>query len=359
MAIYFDLSSIFTSQGDERFWDQYHGVQHGNFNHEYLPAIQLTPSLRLVPALVDRLWHTDADLFITTISGRFSLPITYFIARLRRKRFVLWTGIWKHPETIFHRLSFPLLRYIYIHSDAIVTYGIHIRDYLLNIGVSSERIFVAPHAVDNAQYNQVMSPAARDSLRKLHDLVGRKVVLYVGRLDDSKGLLQLVEAVALISDIQPVLVLVGSGWLREQITTSSANAGVESRFIGYVPTSELYRYYALADVFVLPSVTTRLGKEPWGLVVNEAMNQGAPVIVTDAVGAAPGGLVRNGETGLIVPEGDIDALGTALRLMLTDVDYAQRIGESGKLEVAFWNNDRMTEGFVQAAEFAMSHSNGR
>ena len=64
----------------------------------------------------------------------------------------------------------------------------------------------------------------------------------------------------------------------------------------------------MADVYVLPSITTRLFKEPWGLVVNEAFNQGVPVIATDAVGAAAGGLVENGVNGFVVPEGNSRAI---------------------------------------------------
>jgi hypothetical protein len=76
------------------------------------------------------------------------------------------------------------------------------------------------------------------------------------------------------------------------------------RFAGYVPSRETRPYYALADLFVLPSITTASFKEPWGLVVNEAFNQGVPVIASDAVGAAAGGLVQSGVNGLIVPERD-------------------------------------------------------
>ena len=64
---------------------------------------------------------------------------------------------------------------------------------------------------------------------------------------------------------------------------------------------------------MLPSITTALDKEPWGLVVNEAMHAGLPVVATDAVGAAAGGLVRDGENGFVVPERDADALAAAVR----------------------------------------------
>ncbi len=78
--------------------------------------------------------------------------------------------------------------------------------------------------------------------------------------------------------------------------------------LGAVDPIELRNVYAACDVLVLPSIATRTFREPWGLVVNEAMNRGLPVIASDAVGAAAGGLVRDEANGLVVAAGDSDAL---------------------------------------------------
>ena len=86
----------------------------------------------------------------------------------------------------------------------------------------------------------------------------------------------------------------------------------KAQFVGYVSPEEALTYYATADLFVLPSITMPTGKEPWGLVINEAMNQGLPVIATEAVGAAAGGLVQAGVNGFIVPERDSEAIAQAM-----------------------------------------------
>src|ERR1019366_8022522 len=78
--------------------------------------------------------------------------------------------------------------------------------------------------------------------------------------------------------------------------------------LGAIGREDLREVYAAGDVLVVPSIATRTFREPWGLVVNEAMNRGLAVIATDAVGAAAGGLVRDGQSGLIVPAGDPLAL---------------------------------------------------
>jgi len=348
-----DVSFIFVSQGREYYWDPRHGIQRGAFAHEYLRGFSLTPKRRITPELIDRLLRARADVFFVTLAGRFALSATYCVARIRRKPVILWTGLWMHPKTFFHRLTFPFTRYLYTHSDAVVAYGSHVREYLVGLGVDPTRVFIAPHALDNDLYRRPVSAQELEGLRREHDLEGRRVVLHVGRLTPIKGLHHLVQAVAEMKDLECTLVLAGEGDLREALLAQAQEQGVDVRMVGYVPTGELFRYYALADVFVLPSVTTRNGKETWGLVVNEAMNQGVPVIASDAVGAAAGGLVRHGETGLIVREGDVQELSEALRRILTDSELHHRLGAAGRAEIAQWNNDRMTDAFVAAAEFAL------
>ena len=126
------------------------------------------------------------------------------------------------------------------------------------------------------------------------------------------------------------------------------------RFLEYIPNQELYRYCAIADIFVLPSITTQEFKEPWGIVINEAMSQGCPVIATDAVGAAMGGLVENGKTGFIVPERNTEELKRAIEILLKDNDLKQRMSQSARQKMTTWNPQQTADGFVKAIEFAFN-----
>jgi glycosyltransferase involved in cell wall biosynthesis len=96
---------------------------------------------------------------------------------------------------------------------------------------------------------------------------------------------------------------------------------------------QMRNLYAGSDVVVVPSVPTRDFLEPWGLVVNEAFDQGVPVIATTAVGAAAGGLVRHEQTGLVVPPGDAAALAAALRRLRDDPALRRRLGAAGRAAV--------------------------
>jgi glycosyltransferase involved in cell wall biosynthesis len=111
---------------------------------------------------------------------------------------------------------------------------------------------------------------------------------------------------------------------------------------------ELRNFYGAAHVLVVPSIPTRTFREPWGLVVNEAMNRGLPVIVSDAVGAAAGGLVRDGRNGLVVPAGDSAALAGAIRALAAAPQRRTRMGEAGAGDVRGYSHDAWADGFSRA-----------
>jgi len=358
LARYHDVDYYFFSAGDEWYWQQEHGVRAGDFHYEYLPGFRLGRT-RVTPTLPWKLWRGNYDIYIKCINGRFALPITYLIARLKRKPFILWTGIWMRLQTPFHRLAWPLTRYIYHHADAIVVYGEHVKRYLMSEGVPGERIFVAAHAVDNEAYNYLVSEEEEDALRRQLDIAAdKKVVLYLGRLEKVKGLPYLLEAFASLRRDDAVLVLAGTGLEKARLEWLAQELGIAEnvRFGGYVPPEKTVPYYSIAWVYVLPSITTPYGKELWGLVVNEAFNQGVPVIATEAVGAAVGGLVQDGVNGFVVPERDSVALAQALQRILDDPGLRERLSQNARQIIAGWDNERMVMGFRQAIEYVTGHS---
>jgi glycosyltransferase involved in cell wall biosynthesis len=98
----------------------------------------------------------------------------------------------------------------------------------------------------------------------------------------------------------------------------------------------------------VPSIASRRFREPWGLVVNEAMNQHLAIVATDAVGAAAGGLVRDACNGLVVPARDAAALGSALRRLHDDPALRARLGDSGARDVQAFSLAAWVDGFAGA-----------
>jgi glycosyltransferase involved in cell wall biosynthesis len=357
LARAYRVEYLFYSPGNEWYGQGRTGARRGEFNHSYLPGFQITRTTRLAPSLVYRLWRKNFDVFVKCINGRFALPVTYLVARLRRKPFVLWTGIWMSLETPFHRLAFPLTRWIYRHADSIVVYGEHVKRYLMQLGIEGEKIFIAAHAIDNAAYNMPVCEQKKAALRHYLSANNRKVILYMGRLEEIKGLGYLIRAFAKLCADDTVLVLAGDGSLRQNLEVLAREEGIEKNvhFAGYTRPEDACTYYAIADLLVLPSVTTPTGKETWGVVVNEAMNQGLPVVATDAVGAAAGGLVQSGLNGFVVPERDSNALTQAMGRILNDDALRATMSQNARQVVADWNNDRMVQGFQQAIEYAVKN----
>ncbi|GAC1433976.1 MAG: hypothetical protein NVSMB51_00030 [Solirubrobacteraceae bacterium] len=249
--------------------------------------------------------------------GRVALPAAWRGARSARTPFVFWGAFWRQPRTLAHGLAYPMMLHIYRHADALVSYGTHVSAYLA--GKGARNIHVAPQAVDNGFWRLEARPPAAGS--------GPLRVLFVGRPTREKGLHVLRAAMEL-------------------------TPGAELTVVGEPPVTpeELRNFYGAADVLVVPSVATRSFIEPWGLVVNEAMNQNTTIIASDAVGAAAGGLVRDGETGLVVPSGDPTPLAAALRRLAADPALRARLATAAAREVLQFTPEAWAAGFARALE---------
>jgi glycosyltransferase involved in cell wall biosynthesis len=278
------------------------------------------------------------ETIIAPFAGGAILPAAYLSAR----RFILWASVWAQPRSPGHQLTLPLIRRIYRRADAVIAYGEHVRRFVASIRGRDDDVFVAPQAVEPEVFGRPVSAEEVSEFRAVHQLGQDPVVLYVGRLDAAKGIEVLAAAWPRVRT-PSMLVTIGGGPLVGAVT-----AAPRTRHLGPLPRGELPVAYAASGLTVLPSIPTPRFLEPWGLTVNEAMHQARPVVVSDAVGAAAGGLVRNDETGLVVRAGDTGALAGAIERLLTDEALATRLGEAGHQAVSAYTYDAMAEAFDRA-----------
>jgi glycosyltransferase involved in cell wall biosynthesis len=287
---------------------------------------------------------------IAPIAGGAMLPATYAGMRLRRRRFVLWASVWAHPRGgAKAAVAFPLVRHVYRDADAVVTYGPHVSRYVAGYRGHDDDVFVAPQSVDAAVFGRPVAGAEIATWRAAHQLpADAPLVLYVGRLVPEKGIGELLAAWRLLRSTHPRarLVAIGDGELAPQVAVAAATDGVH--LLPPVGADELPVAYAAATLVTLPSIPTPRFREPWGLVCNEAMHQATPVVATDAVGAAAGGLVRDGETGLVVHAGDARALAQAIGRLLDDPTLRTRLGEAGREALAGHTHAKMADAFGEA-----------
>jgi glycosyltransferase involved in cell wall biosynthesis len=215
--------------------------------------------------------------------------------------------------------------------------------------------FLMPYAVDNDFFARRSEEAAAGDEQLRSDLglePGHPVILFASKLQQRKHCDHLIEAYRSLlrehdpDGFRPYLVIVGNGEERASLEARCRDLGLANvRFAGFQNQSQLPRYFRLADVFVLPS-----RHEPWGLIVNEAMAAGCPVIVSSDVGSGPD-LVTDGVEGYIYPVGDIPALTRALSRILASPEIASGMGEAARRRIAGWSFEEDIQGLRQALAY--------
>src|SRR5882757_2433618 len=211
--------------------------------------------------------------------------------------------------------------------------------------------FLMPYAVDNSYFQQRAAAAQAGRAELLTELdidPSRPVILFASKLQYRKHCDDLLEAYLRLSpgngvEPLPYLIIVGDGEARSALEKSAAATGFKSiRFCGFRNQSELPRFFDIASVFVLPS-----RHEPWGLIVNEVMNAGRAVIISDDVGCQPD-LVTDGVQGGIFPVRDVEALKDALERVLESPETATQMGQLALERIQSWSFEEDVRGLREA-----------
>jgi glycosyltransferase involved in cell wall biosynthesis len=287
------------------------------------------------------------DAVIAPFAGGALLPAAYLGTRRHRRPFVLWASVWSQPRSVTHALALPATRHIYRHADAVLAYGEHVRRFVAGVRGSDSGIFVAPQSVEPELFGRQVGAQEIEAFRARHGLGSEPLVLFVGRLVPEKGAEVLLEAWPRVRS-GATLVVAGDGPCAAPLRDAE-----RVRVLGALRRAELPVAYAAALATVVPSIPTPRFREPWGLVCNEAMHQGRPVVASASVGAAAGGLVRDGQTGLVVPPGDPSALAGAVDRLIADEPLRSRLGAAARSAVAAYTYDAMVGAFDQALDRAL------
>jgi glycosyltransferase involved in cell wall biosynthesis len=206
--------------------------------------------------------------------------------------------------------------------------------------------FDVPYAVDNAFFRRTSRDAAatREQFRIEQGLeAGRPVILFASKLMERKRCVDLIDAFLAMDELphdkRPYLLIVGEGEERKKLEQKCRESGTQSvRFLGFQNQSRLGRFFNLCDVFVLPSID-----EPFGLIVNEVMNAGRPVVVSDQVGCQYD-LVDDGVTGRVFPARDVAALRQVLHSMVADPELCRQMGAEALARISGWSYEQDVHG---------------
>lgn len=313
-------------------------------------------SLSAFKKYIKGLFKNNYDIILTSIPSSIHSHIAFLLAKMTKKKFIIWVEEWRHwdiktysyPKKLLKHVLYSYSKFLLKNADACVVQGSLTKEFCLNIGVSKENIFVAP--VCAVDYSKMPT----EDLRKTLHLENKKIILYFSRIIQLKGLDYLIKSFALLENQMHnvFLLIAGDGPFKEECEKLARNLNVRNIFfVGWVDnTKHAADYYKACDVFILPSIFLGREYEGWGLVINEAMAFGKPIVTTDAVGAAPD-MVKDGINGYAVKNKNVDELYKALYNILSNDELKEKMGKNSRKIFEEKNDyEKMLEEFKNTIE---------
>lgn len=335
-----DLTVLFCAANEpDRPWElELEGVP-----HEVLSGIPLTFRTRrntfvyeINPGILRRVRRREVDALVVGGYAVFAEQAAIALARAKRIPYLVHSEsqFLTQRRSVVRAVKKGVLPLVIGGAGAGLAAGSAAARYLVHYGLDPARIRIVPNTIDVPEYAHLADEARQNAAEVRARLdVPERYHLFVGRLVEAKGLDDLLAARRLRPF--PELVVAGTGPLEERLR---AEPGV--RVLGFQPRERLIELYALAELTAVPSRF-----EPWGVVVNEALACGSPVVASNVVGAAVD-LVRDGHDGRVFAAGNAAALADALASAPARPDP-----RGGR--IWGWTYDFAVEQFLEAVDIAL------
>lgn len=331
LTVYYGSSKDRYRQWEINFGEGYHYVELPYVSIPFYPY-------KLNHTLLPELLRQKYDVFIA-VENEIGCQLTYLAKLWTKTPLILWSiqmdyQIVRDPSDYEHSaivrklpgflgrnikrlVFFPFqygAGYVKAHADAYLAAGRETEKHLVSAGAHGP-IFLFGNSVDSQTFCQQLQQQHASELKHALRLEGKTVILSVSYLQKRKGVQYLIEAFIRLNHPDAVLVIVGDGEYKAELLKLVPEGRNDILFVGH--DEKTARYYAMADIFVMPSFS-----DPWGLTVNEAMLAGLPVITTSNVGAQE--LIQG--NGYVIPPRDSSALETALQHLLHDPELRREMG---------------------------------
>jgi glycosyltransferase involved in cell wall biosynthesis len=344
-----DLRVVFLAKTDPstRQWRVY--AEEIRFAYEILPSWRTRfkkYNLLLNQKVAGALRKANPDVIVC---GGYNYLASWQALRWARRNhvpFLLWCESTANDHRSGHRMVESLKKNFFDKCDGCVVPGTAAAEYARQMGVSSEHIFIAPNAVDNELFASRADNARRNAPRIRAELnLPAHYFLFSGRLVKSKGVFELWEAYGSLNEnlrSQFGLVFAGDGPLRSELESIAKSICPGTlRFAGFKQRDELASYYGLADCLVFPTHS-----DPWGLVVNEAMACGLPVICGQAAGCAADLVKSNGR---LIDYRNVDQLVHAMKEVASDAELRRQMSRESLKIISNYSPDICAAGIAEAA----------
>lgn len=333
---YLDISIFYCAKTEkERYWDVYrsegvkeiflNGINYGDFHFN--------------PGILKILFQ-DFDLYFVGGYGFPTVVISIFILNILNKPWVLiFDGI---SPLELKRDNSILRKFLIKGAISYFANGTVSKKYLEKNGIPRKKIFNQFMTVDVdylIQKRKDLTKVRREIRLKYKISTDSVVVIYSGRLVRNKGVQDLIEVVRNLKNqgYNIKSLIVGDGNYMQNLKRLSQDIQSDIIFTGYINPEELYNYYYASDLFVLPT-----HNDAWGLVVNEAMACGLPVIVTDAAGCSID-LIKN--NGFVIEAGNLKQMYYTIEKIIKN-DLFEEYGKNSIEIISKWTYKESYQSFL-------------
>ncbi|MDD2889019.1 MAG: glycosyltransferase family 4 protein [bacterium] len=314
-------------------------------------ALDNVNSLRLIIKTWERLNTINPKVIIIGGYSYITYWICFFWVKVNKKKIILWSASNEEDKNRLF-LKEKIKSSFVKNCNAANVYGKRSKDYLAHLGLKENKIFITGNVTNNYfYYNQTIN------LRKKKEILCNQLkvpfhnFLYIGRFSKEKNLLFLLNAYKRLNDNNWGLILVGNGPQREEIEKYIADNSIKNIFLpGFKQKEEIPTFFAISDVFVLPSIY-----EPWGLVVNEAMAGELPVVVSRKCGCYPD-IVKDGENGHSFDCFDKDKLYTLMRDIVKGEYDLRKMGECSLKIINNYTPENAAKVIIETINFVLKNN---
>lgn len=306
---YYHLNNIqfkvfFLSEGDKnRHWKKFDF----QFDYEILKpnAIRLGKkdlyTFFINLNILSKIKSENPDKIICFGWDNLAAYFTNYWARKNKREFVLWSGSTEYEKSWRRVIFNPLVKYIVHNATWCVGDGTRHKEYLLKLGSNAKKTEKFIIQIDINLFNAKLATFTKNEKKNLKVNLGvttTKLFLFNGQFIERKGVHDLLEGFEIYQkyDMDASLLFLGTGQEEENLLKRVNQNFIKNVFFhSFVQYEEVYKYFAISDLLILPS-----REEAWGLVINEALTCGLPVITTNKVGASAD-LIHHGENGYVIP----------------------------------------------------------
>ncbi|MBN2544683.1 MAG: glycosyltransferase [Spirochaetes bacterium] len=268
------------------------------FNCEVLKSLSIYIKVREFTihftSIGKKLKNQNADIIIITGYDQFAFWQALFYARKYNKKIILWNGSTLLYSKLKKGMFYQIKKYFLKKIDGFITYGTKATEYLKYFHVPEEKIITGCNTVDISWFIKNSQNLKKNELYEELKINNMIKLLFIGRLIKFKGLNLLLNALSELKQKNIILYIIGSGNDEDFFKdTARSNNLVNVKFCGYLQKSEIIYYYSICDYLIFPTLN-----ENWGLVINEALSCGLPVLSSIYAGGSHD-LIKEGVNGFI------------------------------------------------------------